>query len=289
MARKAVASVVQRLSRDEDPIEMRRRTPMDIRDKVAIVTGAASGIGRELSIELAAHGCILSLVDIKEDELAQTLEAVRKHTPASSSEVCDVSDYIQVNQAVQGVLEQYGRIDILVNNAGLMIVKPFTRLSEGEFARHINVNLYGPVELIREVTPVMIRQGRGVILNIASVGGKLVVPGTTAYAASKAALYAFSEALYYELRDKGIHVGVVVPGGIRTNIFDSADNPLAHYYRDQCTTLPSQVTKAIRKAIEKERFETVVPFTANFLLAAHGIAPGLLKKALQGRMRAYME
>jgi len=269
--------------------DVRRRTPLDIMDKVARVTGAASGIGRELSIDLAAHGCILSLVDIKEDGLAETLKSVREHTPASSSEVCDISDYIQVSQAVQGVLEQYGRIDILINNAGLMIVKPFTRLSEGEFARHINVNLYGPVELIREVAPVMTRQGRGIILNIASVGGKLVVPGTTAYAASKAALYAFSEALYYELRDKGIHVGVVVPGGIRTNIFDSADNPLAHYYRDQCTTLPSRVTKAIRKAIEKERFETVVPFSANFLLAAHGVAPGLFRKALQGRMRPYLE
>jgi short-subunit dehydrogenase len=262
---------------------------MDLKNRVVIVTGAASGIGKEIAIELARHGCTLILVDIKEDKLAKTLDEVLAYAPASTAVACDISNVEQVGYMVQAAHERHGSIDILINNAAIMAVKPFNNLSDDELKMHMDVNYYGAVALIRAVIPIMQKQGKGVIINVASVGGKLVVPGTSAYAASKAAIYAFSEALYYELKDKGIHVGVIVPGGIRTGIFDAVDTKLGAYYCDQCTTLPSKITKNIRKAIEKERFETVVPFSSRFLLIAHGSLPGLFRRSLLSRLRPYFE
>ncbi len=262
---------------------------MKLDNKIAIVTGAASGIGRAIAVELATHGCTPALVDINEERLQKVLEEVKKTAPAATVEVCDISDREQVKRAVQSTRQQHGRIDILVNNAGMMIVKLFSEIPDEEVRRQMDVNYYGPVAFVREVVPVMEGQGRGVIINVASVGARLVVPGTGAYAASKAAVHAFSEALYYELKDKGIHVGIVIPGGIKTGIFERADNKLGEYYRDQCTTPPSAVTKSIRQAIEKERFKTVVPFSANFLLLAHAMLGGVFRNSLLGRIRPYMQ
>ena len=261
---------------------------MDLDHKIAIITGAGSGIGRATAIELARHGCTVALVDIKEDRLAEVLDEVHKYAPASTAEACDVSDEAQVKQMVQATHERHGRIDILVNNAGIMIVKPFDEMSEGEFDRQMRVNFYGAAYLIRAIVPIMQRQGRGIIINMASVGGKLVVPGTGIYAASKAALYAFSESLYYELKDKGIHVGVVLPGGTRTGIFDDAVfNKLGEYYRDHLNTSPAKVAKRVREAIEKERFETFVLFSDKILIGFHGALPGLFRKFALSRLRPY--
>ena len=262
---------------------------MDLDHKIAIITGAGSGIGRATAIELARHGCTVVLADVTEDRLAEALDEVRSYASDSTAEVCDVSDETQVKQMVQAVHERYGAIDILVNNAGMMIVKFFNELSEDEFNRQMDVNFYGAVYLIKAVIPIMEKQGKGVIINVTSVGCKLVVPGTTVYAASKAALYAFSESLYYELKDKGIHVGVVLPGGIRTGIYDTAVNKLGRLYRDlgKYYVMPSRVTKSIRKAIEKERFETVVPFYYNILIGFHGAFPRLLRKLLLRGLRRY--
>ncbi|UCG82945.1 MAG: SDR family oxidoreductase [Dehalococcoidia bacterium] len=262
---------------------------MVLKNKVAIVTGAASGIGRELAMELARHGCTLVLVDIAEDGLAKALDEVRAYTPASTAETCDISNHEQVRQMVKAIHERHGSIDILVNNAAIMSVKLFKDLSKGEFKRHMDVNYYGPVALIRDVVPIMEKQGKGVIINVASVGARLVVPGTSAYAASKAAIQAFSEALYYELKDRGIHVGIVVPGGIKTGIFNAVDTKLGVYYRDQCTTPPSKITRSIRQAIEKERFETVVPFSSRILLGVHAHLPSIFRKSLLSRLRPYFE
>lgn len=261
---------------------------MDIENRIAIITGSAGGIGREIALELARHRCVPVLLDVNEDRLAGALEEVRRHSPSSTAEVCDVADQARTKQVVESVRERHGSIDILVNNAAIMITKVFDEMPDEEFRQQMNVNFYGPVSMIRAVLPVMEKQGKGVIMNVASVGGKLVVPGTGAYSASKAALYAFSESLHYELKHKGIHVGVVVPGGIRTGIMDAPGSKLGDYYRSQLKTPPAKISGSIRRAIEKERFETVVPFTAKLLLGAHGAFPGLFRRLLLSRLRPYM-
>lgn len=260
---------------------------MDVKGRVAVITGAASGIGKETAIELARHGCTVALVDIREDRLAEVLDEVRRYTSASTAEVCDVSDEAQVKQMVQAIHERYSGIDILVNNAGIMIVKFFGELSEDEFKSQMDIDFYGPVSLVRAVVPIMQKQGKGVIINVTSSGSKLIVPGTTAYAASKAALNAFSESLNYELKDKGIHVGVMLPGGTRTELFDNAVNKLGEYYGSQGRMSPAKVAGSIREAIEKERFETVTPFSDKVYIGFHGALPGLFRKFVLLRLRPY--
>ena len=262
---------------------------MDLRHTIAIVTGAASGIGRATVTELIGRGCTPVLVDIQQDRLTEVMQEVHKHAPAAIAEVCDISDLAQIKRTVEKVNEQYGKIDILVNNAGMMIVKFFEETSREEFDRQMAVNFYGGVNFIRAILPIMQKKGRGVIINVASVGGRLVVPGTAVYAASKAAFQGFSESLYFELKDKGIHVGIILPGGTRTGIFDASTNKLGKYYQSQSKTPPQIAAKAIRQAIEKERFVTITPSSYKLLIESHDFFPGLFSKQLLGRLRPYFK
>jgi short-subunit dehydrogenase len=170
-----------------------------------------------------------------------------------------------------------------------MIVKPFADLTEDEFYSHMAINYDGTVYFIRAVLPIMKKQGAGAIVNMASVGGKLNLPGLTANTASKAAIYAFSESLYNELKNEGIHVAVILPSGTRTSLFENVHNRLGEYYRDQSTMSPSRVAKGIREAIEKERFETVVPSIARSYIGFHSMFPGLFRKYVMRRLRGYLK
>jgi len=261
---------------------------MNLRNKIAIITGAGSGIGRETAIELARHGCTPVLVGRREKKLAEVLNEVWKYAPASTAETCDICEGAHIKQVVQAICERHGGIDILINNAGVMIVKAFDELSQDEFNMQMDTNFYGAVSLIRAVIPVMQKQGRGVIINVTSSDSKLVVPGTNAYAASKAALNALSESLYYELKDKGIHVGLVLPGGTSTELFDSVVNKLGEYYRDQSRMSPAKVARSIREAIEKERFETVTPFSDRVYIGFRNALPGVFRTFVLRRLSPYL-
>lgn len=251
---------------------------MNLKNRVAIVTGAGSGIGKATALELSRHGCTCVLVGRSESSLKQVLDQVRDHTPDSMVSVCDVSNKTQVKQTVQQAYERYGHIDILVNSAGIMVVKLFADLSDEEFDRHMTINYNGTVDFIRALLPIMKKQSSGVIVNMASVGGKLNLPGLTANTASKAAIYAFSESLHNELKDEGVHVAVILPGGTRTGLFESVSNRLGQYYRDQSAMSPARVARGIRKAVQEERFETVVPLSNRIYIGFHSAFPGLFRK-----------
>lgn len=262
---------------------------MNLRDKVVLITGAGSGIGKETAVEMARCGAIPVLVGRTESKLAIAVQEARRYRPEAMTEVCDVAAEDMVREMVRRVYERFQHVDVLVNNAGIMTVKLFEDFTRDEFDTHLQTNFYGALSLVRSVVPIMRKQGKGVILNVTSVGGKLIVPGTTGYAASKAALYAFSEALYYELADSGIHVGVVLPASIHTEILSNTTTRLGEYYSRQCNLPPARVAKAIKTAIEKERFETIVPFSSRFLLAFHDLVPGLFRKSILNRLRPYLK
>jgi acetyl esterase/lipase/short-subunit dehydrogenase len=186
------------------------------RAKVAAITGAGSGIGRALAVELAQHGYALALADRDETGLAQTAGAVRDRA-AVSLHVVDVAQKAAVDAFAGAVLRKHGQVDVVINNAGVSVVGSVAELSVDEIAWLMNVNFWGTVYGIKAFLPALLRAPDSTIVNLSSVLGIVAAPGQAAYAASKFAVRGFSDALREELRGK-VHVLAVYPGGIKTNI-----------------------------------------------------------------------
>lgn len=150
---------------------------MDLKNRIVLITGAGTGIGKATALELARCGSTIVIVDINEKNATETLDEAKKYSLNSIMELCDVSDQLQVKQMIQKVHQHFGRIDILINNAAhVMIVKLFDKLTDDEFKKQMDVNLYGTVYCTHAVIPIMLQQGRGVIMNFSSPMAKTIVP-----------------------------------------------------------------------------------------------------------------
>ncbi len=192
---------------------------------VAVITGAASGIGAALAAGLAARGCGLALADRDAEGLARTAGAARSAGVAASEHVLDVADAEALAALPDAVLSAHGRASILVNNAGVALAGSFAEIGLDDFAWLFDINFWAPVRLTRAFMGVLAREEAAHIVNISSLFGLVAPPGQTAYAASKFGLRGFSEALRHELKGSPISLTVVHPGGVRTNIAKSARIP----------------------------------------------------------------
>ncbi|MCS7097464.1 MAG: SDR family oxidoreductase [Candidatus Methanomethyliaceae archaeon] len=187
-----------------------------MKDKIAIVTGAARGIGREIAMELAKNGVKIALIDIDDG-----IFKVRKEIEAFGGEAlaikCDVSNNGDVEKAVNEIIAKFGKIDILINNAGIYPFKQFIDMTEEDWDRVLNVNLKSVFYFTKMVLPKMIEQRKGKIINIASIAGSVIgFPNLTHYSASKAAIVGFTKALALEVAKYGINVNSISPGPILT-------------------------------------------------------------------------
>ncbi len=195
---------------------------MQFQGKLALITGAGSGIGRGLAQCLAERGCHLALADIHEAGLAETA-AVLAHTGVPCSQhVLDVADRAAVSAVPARVLERHGRIDALFNNAGVALGGTFEQISEADFDWLMEINFHGLVRLTRACLPHLRTREQACIVNISSVFGILAPPGQSAYCASKFAVRGFSMALRHELQGSGVSVTVAHPGGVATQIAKNA-------------------------------------------------------------------
>lgn len=194
----------------------REELPSKRTERVAVVTGAARGIGRRISVLLAGEGFRIAVNDLRVPE--GTLEELDAVGAEALSLPGDVSDEGVVRGLVPTVLERFGRVDVLVNNAGISLIAPAEETSLADWDRALAVNLTGPFLMCREFGGEMLRQGSGSIVNVASVAGLLGVADRAAYNASKHGLIGLTRTLAAEWGGRGVRVNAVCPGWVKTEM-----------------------------------------------------------------------
>jgi NAD(P)-dependent dehydrogenase (short-subunit alcohol dehydrogenase family) len=189
----------------------------DRNKKVAVVTGASSGIGLETSLLLARNG-FYTYVTMRNLDKSKAITNIKQKEKLSLEVLkLDVTTDESANEAIQKITHDQGRIDVLVNNAGYALVGPFEELAIEEFKEQFETNVFGVIRVTQAVLPIMRRQRSGTIVNISSIAGKIGFPLTSAYVSSKFALEGLSESMAYEIEQFGIKVILIEPGVIKTN------------------------------------------------------------------------
>tara|TARA_B110000438_G_scaffold29021_1_gene28032 strand:+ start:1689 stop:2435 length:747 start_codon:yes stop_codon:yes gene_type:complete len=190
----------------------------NLKNKVAVVTGASRGIGKGIAEIYAKAGAHVSCVSRNKDTLNNVVENIISNGGSASVNAFDVSNLVEFENTINDITKEYGRIDILVNNAGITIDKLIIRMSEDDWNKVIDINLKGAFNGIKSVTRTMMKARTGRIINISSVVGLTGNAGQTNYAASKAGLIGLSKASAKELSSRGITVNCIAPGYIDTDM-----------------------------------------------------------------------
>jgi len=189
---------------------------MKLKDKVALVTGAGSGLGRAIALALAREGAKVVVNDIDEKRAVQTVADIEAQRGEAFAIAADVSDSRQVKQMFAQVIEKYSTIDILVNNAGLLEAAEVATIEDEQWKRMLAVHLDGTFYCTREAVPIMEAKGSGKIINMASIAATTGLGGASHYSAAKGGIMAFTKACAKELIGKGIYVNALAPGFIET-------------------------------------------------------------------------
>lgn len=196
-----------------------------MKDGVAVITGAGSGIGRALSLDLAERGSHLALADRNAEPLYETAQRARQRGIKVTEHVLDVADKDALVALPEAVVSEHGRATMLFNNAGVALGGTFEQTDLKDFEWLFDINFWGPVRLTKAFLPVLRQQPAAHIVNISSLYGLIAPPGQTAYAAAKFAVRGFSESLRHELAGSNISLSVVHPGGVATSIAKNARIP----------------------------------------------------------------
>ena len=191
-------------------------------NKVALVTGAGRGIGAQIARTLAAEHIDIAVVDYGEQSAAQeTLDALAAAGVTARYYKCDVSDFTAAKAVADAVVQDFGKIDILINNAGVTADKLILRMDEADWDRVLNINLKGCFNMIKHVTPYMMRKRYGRIVSISSVVGLMGNAGQANYAASKAGIIGLTKTVAKEFGARGITANAVAPGFVKTAMTDA--------------------------------------------------------------------
>jgi NAD(P)-dependent dehydrogenase (short-subunit alcohol dehydrogenase family) len=229
---------------------------VEIGGSVAVVTGASSGIGKAVAVDLARRGAAVVVAARRRDLLEATADTCRERSPRSFAVPTDVSDAGACRHLVGLVEDQLGRVDILVNDAGVSLHRHALATSAEDVERILRVNFLGAVTTTLAALPGMVRRARGSVVNVTSVAGYLPNPLESAYGASKAALHLWTHGLAVDLHGTGVHLGTLSPGPIDTEIWDLDDTPSSYRGR---RFPPQLVADAVAEMIERRLVHRTVP------------------------------
>ena len=229
---------------------------MGLKEKTAIVTGGAQGIGKAIAMRLARDGADIGILDLQKDQADKTAEEIKKTGVRALAFQCDVTDYEKVKEAVTKVRQEYGSIDILINNAGIDVGRVFVDTDEALWDRIINVNYRSFLIASHVCIPIMIEQKSGNIVSLGSDAGRIGNPGEVLYCGTKAAIMASSKAMAKELARYNIRVNCVSPGPVHTELWDKL------HEGEKGAKITEAVTRAIpmRRLGEPEDVADVVAF-----------------------------
>lgn len=227
---------------------------VQIQGAVAVVTGSSSGIGAATARALARRGATVVAVARRKDRLDEVVETCRRFAPDSTARPGDVRDRSFADDVVRDTQDRFGRVDIVVNNAGISPGEDVTTRAVDDAEHIMAVNFFGALYFAGSVLPGMLERRRGSIVNVTSVSGAVPTPGEPAYGASKAALSRWSHGLAVELHGTGVHVGVLSPGPIDTEIWSHTGTPY-----DGKLYPPEVVSRGVVSMIERELTQLTAP------------------------------
>jgi NAD(P)-dependent dehydrogenase (short-subunit alcohol dehydrogenase family) len=251
-----------------------------LQGKKALVTGAASGIGRAIALRLAREGCDLFLVDIDLPGLTETAAAARQAGVDAIGVRCDLTRPNQITASNAAMLDRWGCLDILVNNAGVAYYGPTENMTAKQWDWLLAINLLAPIQFVRELLPVLRSRPESHIVNVASILGLVANGRLTAYSVSKFGLVGLGASLRAEYGRQGVGVSTICPGFVATNLL--RDTQCGHPGRRTpvpprfVTTTPDRVADRVVGAIRRNRRLVLVTPLAHLLYHAHRLAPGLL-------------
>ncbi len=241
---------------------------MNLKGRVAVITGAGSGIGRATALSLSRRGCHLALCDINASSLEQTQAQVVATGIRASAHPLDVASRAAVAALPAAMFEAHGRADLLINNAGVALAGTFDQVGEADFDWLMEINFHAVVRMTRAFLPLLKASDDACIVNLSSVFGLISPPGQSAYCASKFAVRGFSNALRHELAGTRVQVSVVHPGGVATAIARNARVATAvsaeerRHRMDQADKLlrlpPEEAAEVIVRGVEKGRARILV-------------------------------
>lgn len=267
---------------------------MKVQNKVIVVTGGGSGMGRELVLNLLSKGAKVIVLDINKTALEETFALAGGNKEQLVVYVLNITSKESVEQCVDKIITLHDHVDGLINNAG--IIQPFVKLNElgyDAIERVVNVNFFGTLYMKKAFLPHLLKRPEAHIVNVSSMGGFLPVPGQTIYGATKAAVKLMTEGLRSELMDTNVNVSVVFPGAASTNITANSGlgNPSSASSKESTSfnmLSASRAASIIIDGMEQNRYHILVGKDARMMDFLSRLNPGYAAKLIYSKMKGLL-